>query len=101
MKARRNPKVDPITLSVVRGVLELADVAYVGSGVLGSAANMDKVMSKVVATAAGLPIVRHLAVRDVDVAALVLHDEVQRGAQAADDEDEKQDDDEFHGWPRG
>lgn len=51
----------------VQGLLELADVAYVGSGVLGSAANMDKVMAKVVAGAAGLPLVRHLAVRDVDV----------------------------------
>jgi len=51
----------------VQGLLELADVAYVGSGVLGSAANMDKAMSKVVAGAAGLPMVRHLAVRDCDV----------------------------------
>ena len=49
----------------VQGLLELADVAYVGSGVLGSAANMDKVMSKVVAAAAGLPMVRYLAVRDI------------------------------------
>ncbi len=48
----------------VQGLLELAGVAYAGSGVLGSAANMDKVMSKVVAAAAGLPIVRYLAVRD-------------------------------------
>ncbi len=52
----------------VQGLLELAGVAYAGSGVLGSAANMDKVMSKVVAAAAGLPIVRYLAVRDGDVA---------------------------------
>jgi D-alanine--D-alanine ligase len=51
----------------VQGLLELAGVAYVGSGVLGSAANMDKVMSKVVAAAAGLPIVRYLAVRDIDI----------------------------------
>jgi D-alanine-D-alanine ligase len=51
----------------VQGLLELADVAYIGSGVLGSAANMDKVMAKVVAAAAGLPLVRHLAVRDVEV----------------------------------
>ncbi len=51
----------------VQGLLELADVAYIGSGVLGSAANMDKVMAKVVAGAAGLPLVRHLAVRDVEV----------------------------------
>ena len=49
----------------VQGLLELAGVAYAGSGVLGSAANMDKVMSKVVAAAAGLPLVRYLAVRDV------------------------------------
>jgi D-alanine-D-alanine ligase len=51
----------------VQGLLELADVAYVGSGVLGSAANMDKSVSKVLAAAAGLPQVRHLAVRDCDV----------------------------------
>ena len=51
----------------VQGLLELANVAYVGSGVLGSAANMDKVMSKALATAAGLPIVRYLAVRDTEV----------------------------------
>ena len=51
----------------VQGLLELADVAYVGSGVLGSAANMVKVMSKVVAAAAGLPIVRYLAVRDTSI----------------------------------
>lgn len=48
----------------VQGLLELAGVAYAGSGVLGSAVNMDKVMAKVVAAAAGLPIVRYLAVRD-------------------------------------
>ena len=51
----------------VQGLLELAGVAYAGSGVLGSAANMDKVMSKAVAAAAGLPIVRYLAVRDAEV----------------------------------
>ncbi|MGI8756668.1 MAG: D-alanine--D-alanine ligase family protein [Acidimicrobiales bacterium] len=51
----------------VQGLLELADVAYVGSGVLGSAANMDKVLSKTLAAAAGLPIVRYLAVRDTKV----------------------------------
>ncbi|CAN5566758.1 D-alanine--D-alanine ligase family protein [soil metagenome] len=51
----------------VQGLLELAGVAYAGSGVLGSAANMDKVMSKVVAAAAGLPIVRYLAVRDTQI----------------------------------
>jgi D-alanine-D-alanine ligase len=51
----------------VQGLLELADVAYVGTGVLGSAANMDKAMAKVVAAAAGLPICRHLAARDSEL----------------------------------
>lgn len=51
----------------VQGLLELADVAYVGSGVLGSALNMDKAMAKTVLSAAGLPQVAHLAIRDVQV----------------------------------
>ena len=51
----------------VQGLLELAGTAYVGSGVLGSAANMDKVMSKAVAAAAGLPIVQYVAARDLDL----------------------------------
>jgi len=53
----------------VQGLLELADVPYVGTGVLGSALNMDKVMAKVVAGALGIPQVRHLSVRDTTVAA--------------------------------
>ena len=51
----------------VQGLLELADVAYVGCGVLGSALNMDKAASKVVAQAAGLPVARWITVRDVEV----------------------------------
>jgi D-alanine-D-alanine ligase len=39
----------------VQGLLELANVAYVGSGVLGSAVAMDKAMAKQVLTAAGIP----------------------------------------------
>ena len=35
----------------VQGLLELADVPYVGSGVLGSALCMDKAMAKTVAPA--------------------------------------------------
>jgi len=50
----------------VQGLLELADVAYVGAGVLGSALCMDKAMAKVVCAAAGLPQARHLAARDLD-----------------------------------
>ncbi len=38
----------------VQGLLELANVAYVGSGVLGSAVAMDKAMAKQILTAAGI-----------------------------------------------
>lgn len=39
----------------LQGMLELAGVPYVGSGVLGSAAAMDKAMTKVVMAQAGIP----------------------------------------------
>ncbi|WP_156435348.1 D-alanine--D-alanine ligase family protein [Bradyrhizobium lablabi] len=41
----------------IQGALELADVAYVGSSVLGSAAAMDKDVAKRLARDAGLPVV--------------------------------------------
>jgi D-alanine-D-alanine ligase len=40
----------------LQGLLELAGVAYVGSGVLGSALQMDKEVSKRLLAAAGLPV---------------------------------------------
>jgi len=43
----------------VQGMLELANVAYVGAGVLGSAVAMDKAMAKQVLTAAAIPQARH------------------------------------------
>ncbi len=45
----------------VQGLLELADVAYVGSGVLGSALAMDKAMAKRVLADAGIPQARSRA----------------------------------------
>jgi D-alanine-D-alanine ligase len=45
----------------IQGLLEMADVAYVGSGVLGSAASMDKAVMKRLFAAAGLPQTPHLA----------------------------------------
>ena len=45
----------------VQGLLELADVAYVGAGVLGSALAMDKAMAKQVLAAAGIPQARYRA----------------------------------------
>src|SRR6266436_3980353 len=46
----------------IQGLLELADIAYVGAGVLGSSAGMDKDVMKSLFRAAGLPIVKHLTV---------------------------------------
>jgi D-alanine-D-alanine ligase len=43
----------------VQGLLDLANVAYVGSGVLGSAVAMDKAMAKKVLAAAGIAQARH------------------------------------------
>ena len=46
----------------IQGLLELADLAYVGAGVLGSAAGMDKDIMKALFHAAGLPIVKHVTI---------------------------------------
>jgi D-alanine-D-alanine ligase len=51
----------------VQGLLELANVAYVGSGVLGSAVAMDKAMAKEVLTAAGIPQARYRAFAEHDI----------------------------------
>jgi D-alanine-D-alanine ligase len=46
----------------IQGLLELADIAYVGAGVLGSSAGMDKDVMKSLFRAAALPIVKHVTV---------------------------------------
>ena len=46
----------------VQGLLELANVPYVGAGVLGSAVGMDKAVMKTLFAAHGLPIVPHITV---------------------------------------
>ncbi len=46
----------------IQGLLELADLPYVGAGVLGSAAGMDKDVMKSLFRAAGLPIVKHATI---------------------------------------
>jgi len=48
----------------VQGLFELANVPYVGSGVVGSAVGMDKVMMKRAFAAEGLPMVAHLVFRE-------------------------------------
>lgn len=47
----------------IQGLLELAGVRYVGSGVLASAVGMDKHVMKLLMAAAGLPVARHVLVR--------------------------------------
>jgi D-alanine-D-alanine ligase len=47
----------------IQGLLELADVPYVGCGVLASAVGMDKEVAKRLAQAAGLPIVPYALAR--------------------------------------
>jgi D-alanine-D-alanine ligase len=44
----------------IQGLFELADIPYVGAGVLGSAAGMDKDVMKSLFLAAKLPIVKHV-----------------------------------------
>jgi D-alanine-D-alanine ligase len=50
----------------IQGLLEMAGVPYVGSGVLASAAGMDKVFTKTVLKAAGLNVGSYLVVRRAD-----------------------------------
>jgi D-alanine-D-alanine ligase len=46
----------------IQGLLEMADVPYVGAGVLASAVGMDKATMKTIFRAHGLPIVDHVVV---------------------------------------
>jgi D-alanine-D-alanine ligase len=44
----------------LQGLLELADIPYVGAGILGSALGMDKILQKQVFKHSGLPIVKYV-----------------------------------------
>ena len=46
----------------IQGLLEMADIPYVGAGVLGSALGMDKAAMKSILRAEGLPVVDHLLI---------------------------------------
>ncbi len=50
----------------IQGLFELAGIAYVGSGVLGSSAGMDKDVMKRLFAQAGLPIVKHVSLLRAD-----------------------------------
>ncbi len=47
---------------ILQGFLELLDLPYVGSGVLASAAGMDKILSKAIARERGLPVLPHVEI---------------------------------------
>jgi D-alanine-D-alanine ligase len=70
----------------MQGLLELADVAYVGAGVLGSSVGMDKGVFKDVMRANGIPIVNSL---------LVLRSEVEKGIKSVIEKVER----ELGGYP--
>ena len=53
----------------LQGLLELAGIPYVGSGVLGSAVQMDKEVAKRLLHAAGLPVARWTLVRHAELRA--------------------------------
>lgn len=46
----------------IQGLLELANIPYVGSGVMASAVGIDKVLSKMILRSAGLPVIDDLPV---------------------------------------
>ncbi len=50
----------------LQGLLELTDTRYVGSGVLASAAGMDKHVMKIMLSAAGIPVGQHIVVLPQD-----------------------------------
>ena len=58
----------------IQGLLELADAAYVGAGVVGSAVGMDKGVFKDVMRANGIPVLESV---------LILRSEIERDASAA------------------
>ncbi|MFI5047889.1 MAG: D-alanine--D-alanine ligase family protein [Acidimicrobiia bacterium] len=64
----------------VQGMLELADLPYVGSGVVGSAVGMDKVAMKTMFAGRGLPTPAHVAHRaGHDLAAFAARVEAELG----------------------
>jgi len=65
----------------VQGALELADVPYVGSGVVGSAVSMDKDVAKRLIRDAGLPTSRFMT---VTAAMMPSYDEAVRAVGTAD-----------------
>src|SRR4051794_15216777 len=57
----------------VQGLFDLASVPYVGSGVLGSAVGMDKVVQKTLCRGLGLPVVDFLSLSRADALERIEH----------------------------
>jgi len=51
---------------VLQGLLELLEIPYVGAGVTASAVGMDKIISKILAERAGIPVLPQVLVREYD-----------------------------------
>jgi len=64
----------------VQGLLELADIPYVGAGVVGSAVGMDKAIFKAVMAAHDIPVLPWMLVlrKDLDLDADLVLDKVER-----------------------
>jgi D-alanine-D-alanine ligase len=76
---RANPEIDVVFPvlhgtfgedGTMQGLLELAELAYVGAGVLASSASMDKEVMKRLAKERGLPVVDYLVMSSKDVSNL-------------------------------
>lgn len=67
----------------IQGLFELADIAYVGAGVLGSALGMDKGICKEVLRANGIPVVDWMIASRSEIET-DINDVVERAGQIAD-----------------
>ena len=64
----------------VQGLLEMAELPYVGSGVTASAVCMDKEKTKVILQQAGIPVVPYLCMRRSDVRSATRYDQLLKTA---------------------
>lgn len=63
----------------IQGLLELADIAYVGSGILGSAVCMDKALFKDLVIAHNMPVLPYLTLTQIEI-----HGEIERCIKKAE-----------------
>ncbi|HEY3952257.1 MAG TPA: D-alanine--D-alanine ligase family protein [Streptosporangiaceae bacterium] len=84
----------------LQGLLEMTGTSYAGAGVLASAAGMDKEYMKLIFAARGLPVGRHVVVRDRDWAAAASGTAAETAAHPAAAERKRVLDDIAElGWP--